>query len=543
MDQQEESPMPSPVQEIDHTYCLSITCIIVMAIIGMALLAGIVEFKSSNLKQVFPKGNTAMVIGLVFCILFLGVSVVSLFKVTKIIRILQLGVLLVFALLLFIISITTFAFKGNISRTLGKIYKEVSKNNETISKIEDTFKCCGYDINDNERCANSTYNNITCKEKITQIVTDFAVPVGSVFITLFIIFSIIIGVIVYRYFYTPKDTTPIGQQPSTETDTTSQIQNDTKFVDNQKTEGNQHESNSDNMNDNQDIDSLFNNLSADVQGATDFITDVMSARDEISAEKEKILSMKEEFEKEKQDFNKYIKLKEEKLEKERAEFEDFVETKKLSLTRMEQQQKLDIDNANVEIENRKSEVELQESKLEAEKSDFENYKELEKNKIEAEYARLEEERKNFSDYQKVVNESLDSDRENLEADRNNFEDYKKLEEEKIVAEQRKLKQEIAKLNSIQKMEENGLTQEKAEFEREKTQFEKYKALESNKLLNERQVLSAERKQFERQKEVSEKKIELANKNIEQKYAEFKDVIMQFNTKFKKNTKESGGLDE
>ena len=87
------------------------------------------------------------------------------------------------------------------------------------------------------------------------------------------------------------------------------------------------------------------------------------------------------------------------------------------------------------------------------------------------------------------------------------------------------------------MEANSFKQDKAELDRLKEQFERYKALESNKLYNEREVLNAERKQFEKYKETSEKKLELTNKNLEQKYAEFKDVIIQFNTKFKKNEKE------
>ena len=87
------------------------------------------------------------------------------------------------------------------------------------------------------------------------------------------------------------------------------------------------------------------------------------------------------------------------------------------------------------------------------------------------------------------------------------------------------------------MEANSFKQDRAELDRLKEQFEKYKALETNKLYNEREVLKAERNQFEKYKETSEKKLELTNKNLEQKYAEFKDVIVQFNTKFKKIEKE------
>lgn len=47
------------------------------------------------------------------------------------------------------------------------------------------------------------------------------------------------------------------------------------------------------------------------------------------------------------------------------------------------------------------------------------------------------------------------------------------------------------------------------------------------------MFKTEKEQFEKYKKVKETKIELANKEIEQKCEKFKEVITQFNTRFRK----------
>jgi len=47
-----------------------------------------------------------------------------------------------------------------------------------------------------------------------------------------------------------------------------------------------------------------------------------------------------------------------------------------------------------------------------------------------------------------------------------------------------------------------------------------------------EILASERNQFERYKEVTNEKIELDNKNLEQKCARFKEIVGQFNSNFK-----------
>jgi len=51
------------------------------------------------------------------------------------------------------------------------------------------------------------------------------------------------------------------------------------------------------------------------------------------------------------------------------------------------------------------------------------------------------------------------------------------------------------------------------------------------------MLDSEKNQFEKYKEVTNKKIELENKNIEQKCDRFKELINQFNSNFKPMIKE------
>ena len=56
---------------------------------------------------------------------------------------------------------------------------------------------------------------------------------------------------------------------------------------------------------------------------------------------------------------------------------------------------------------------------------------------------------------------------------------------------------------------------------------------NDKLKRERSLFETEKEQFEKYKEMKEKKIDIANKELEQKCDKFKEVIAQFNMRFKK----------
>ena len=61
---------------------------------------------------------------------------------------------------------------------------------------------------------------------------------------------------------------------------------------------------------NEDIDKLFDNLTSDVSGATNYINEIMSKKNSIDKIQEQLDEDKYSFEREKKDFKKYVQLQE-----------------------------------------------------------------------------------------------------------------------------------------------------------------------------------------------------------------------------------------
>ena len=70
------------------------------------------------------------------------------------------------------------------------------------------------------------------------------------------------------------------------------------------------------------IDKMFDSLTNDVSGATDFITKVIDQKDELNKEIKKFNDDKISFAKEKMDFQKYVDLQTSKLDQEKKSFEE-----------------------------------------------------------------------------------------------------------------------------------------------------------------------------------------------------------------------------
>lgn len=156
--------------------------------------------------------------------------------------------------------------------------------------------------------------------------------------------------------------------------------------------------------------------------------------------------------------------------------------------------------------------------------------------------------------QKKVNheEELEllEEKEKINRTKEEFEGYMAIQKEELKQKQRQMEQylesqkayltkaeEEFKVNMDNSLTELDLAKKELELqiqknEEDKEQFETYKKLEMNRIHHAEEILSSEKAQFEKYKEVTNRKLELENKNLEQKCIRFKEIIGQFNLNFK-----------
>lgn len=250
-----------------------------------------------------------------------------------------------------------------------------------------------------------------------------------------------------------------------------------------------------------DFDSLFNNLYSDVVGANNFISNLIEKKTSLNKNEKSLEEIKEKFEKEKAEFDRYVAEQRKSIEKEKQQCDEYVAT---------QRQRIESEEAkfNEDVLAKNTELDLLEQSLNITRE------------------QLETEKEQFEDYKKVEEEKLRNDKNKLESDKSQFEKEKDLTQKSLKERQDELtnkEQEFAKFKDL----------EQSKMDSEKEQFEKETGVIRQSLENSQKELSFKQEQFAKFKEVEEKKLELENKNLAQSCARFKTLVSQFNTSFAK----------
>lgn len=248
-----------------------------------------------------------------------------------------------------------------------------------------------------------------------------------------------------------------------------------------------------------DFDSLFNNLYSDVVGANNYISNLIEKKTSLTKNEKTLEEVKEKFEKEKIEFDRYVAEQRKSIEKEKQQCDEYVVTQRQRIESEEAKFNEDVLAKNTELELLEQSLNITKEQLETEKEQFENYKKVEEEKITNNKAKLEAEKSQFEKEKEMTQKSLKERQEELSTKEEEFAKYKDLEQEKI--------------NS------------------EKEQFEKEMGVVRQSLENSQKELSFKQDQFAKFKEVEEKKLELENKNLAQSCARFKTLVSQFNTSF------------
>ncbi len=254
------------------------------------------------------------------------------------------------------------------------------------------------------------------------------------------------------------------------------------------------------------FDAVFASLSSDVNGANNFISNLIEQRKSVNTNEAKLIEGQEKLDKEKDEFSKFVEAQKEAIELEKEQCKEYVRTQKIRIANEEAQFNSDVEATRAEMALQEQTLKIGNEKLADEKQQFSSYKELEEEKLKVEKQKLETEKAAFTKEKAITEEKQKTERLKLETEREQFMKEKSIHEEK-------------------------LTVDRQTLETEREQFENERKLEEDKLKNAREELKKQEEQFAKFKELEEKKLELESKNLSQSCTRFKELVSQFNSGF------------
>lgn len=254
------------------------------------------------------------------------------------------------------------------------------------------------------------------------------------------------------------------------------------------------------------FDAVFASLSSDVNGANNFISNLIEQRKSVNTNEAKLIEGQEKLDKEREEFSKFVETQKEAIELEKEQCKEYVRTQKIRIANEEAQFNSDVEATRAELALSEQTLKIGNEKLADEKQQFSSYKELEEEKLKVEKQKLETEKAAFVKEKAITEEKQKTERLKLETEREQFMKEKSIHEEKLTADRQTL-------------------------ETEREQFENERKLEEEKLKNAREDLKKQEEQFAKFKELEEKKLELESKNLSQSCTRFKELVSQFNSGF------------
>lgn len=163
-----------------------------------------------------------------------------------------------------------------------------------------------------------------------------------------------------------------------------------------------------------DLDSLFDNLTSDIENVNRFISNLNEQKKANNAEEQELLEEKLKIQRARVEFENYMKVQNEELSQKQKQVEQYLITQKEHLAKAEEEFKINMDNSLVELELAKKELEIQKEKIKEEKEQFENYKLLEMNRIHHAEEILESDKVQFEKYKEVTAKKVELESKNLE---------------------------------------------------------------------------------------------------------------------------------
>lgn len=206
------------------------------------------------------------------------------------------------------------------------------------------------------------------------------------------------------------------------------------------------------------FDVLFDSLYNDVNGANNFISDLIEQKKNVNINEASLNEQVQKLEKEKEEFEKFMKKEKEGIELEKKQCKEFVRKEKNRIQNEETQFNADMEALKAEIKLSEESLKIEEEKLNDERQQFEKYKEIEEQKINTEKEKLEALKQQFEKEQEIEQEKLKNAQKELQAQKEQFAKTKDLEEKKLELESKNLSQSCARFKELVSQFNSGFQQ-------------------------------------------------------------------------------------
>lgn len=206
------------------------------------------------------------------------------------------------------------------------------------------------------------------------------------------------------------------------------------------------------------FDVLFDSLYNDVVGANNLISDLIEKKTSLNRNEKILDDFKDKFEKEKEDFRKFVEEQKRAIEAEKKQALDAVEDKKKYLRSEEVKFNEDCESKKKELSLMEQSLMLEKEKFESDKNNLNSANKLELDKINAEREKLEREKEEFERYKKLCEETNQNTKRELQLQQEQFAKYKELEQKKLDLEEKNLSQSCARFKELVSQFNSGFEQ-------------------------------------------------------------------------------------
>ena len=143
------------------------------------------------------------------------------------------------------------------------------------------------------------------------------------------------------------------------------------------------------------FDVLFDSLYSDVTGANNFISNLIEQKRNVNVNEANLAESISKFEREKEEFNKYMDAQKQAIENEKKQCNEYIRTQKQRLQNEETQFNSDCESTRAELNLAEQTLKVANEKLNDEREQFEKNKNLEEEKLKSDRQKLDVEREQF----------------------------------------------------------------------------------------------------------------------------------------------------
>lgn len=197
-----------------------------------------------------------------------------------------------------------------------------------------------------------------------------------------------------------------------------------------------------------ELDNFFDSIYNGVEDANELITEINLKKKTLSETEKELSNLKEQINREKIEFSKYMDSQREALLIERNQLKEKTELQKLRIEEENAQVKNDIENRTNELILKEQKIKVEQEKLEMQKINFEKYKEVEEEKIKNELNKLNIEKEQFEKEKELSYQTIENNKKELEIEKEHFSKIKEIEESKIESERANLTQNCERFKRL-----------------------------------------------------------------------------------------------